>query len=118
VNGPGPQFARQITAFVRANLERCFHSVANAWFQVNGDDAVGESYVIAVATAGGNDVMTSGRYIDAYQRRDGVWKFKSRSFVIDWSSTQPTSYESGGMYAALSTRGSYGRGDPVYAFRK
>jgi hypothetical protein len=118
VNAPGPEFARRITDFVRANLERCFHSVANAWFQIDGDDAVGESYVIAVATAGGDDVMTGGRYIDAYQRRNGVWKFKSRSFVIDWSSTQPTTYEGGGMYASLGTRGSYGRGDPVYGFWK
>ena len=79
---------------------------------------MGESYVIAMATAGGSDVMTGGRYIDAFERRNGKWKFKSRSFVIDWSSTQPVSYESGGMYAALTTRGSYGRGDPVYAFWK
>jgi hypothetical protein len=118
INGPGPRFAREITDFVQKNLERCFHSVANAWFQIEGDDAVGESYVIAMASAGGNDVMTGGRYIDAYQRRDGVWKFKSRSFVIDWSSVQPTTYETGGMYAALPTRGSYGRGDPVYALWK
>jgi hypothetical protein len=116
INASGPQFAREITAFVRGNLERCFHSVANMWFEIDGDGAVGESYVIAVATAGGNDVMTGGRYIDAFERRNGKWKFKSRSFVIDWSSTQPTSHETGGMYAALTTRGSYGTSDPVYSF--
>ena len=116
VNGSGAQFAEQITDFVRSNLERCFHSVANVWFEIDGDDAVGESYVIAVATAGGNDVMTGGRYIDAFQRRHGAWKFQSRVFVIDWSSTQPTTFESGGMYASLATRGSYGAGDPVYSF--
>ena len=42
----------------------------------------------------------------------------SRSFVIDWSSVQPTTYETGGMYAALPTRGSYGRSDRVYALWK
>jgi hypothetical protein len=114
VNGSGPEFSRRIVEFVRTNLERCFHSVANTWFEIDGDGAVGESYVIAVATAGGNDVMTGGRYIDAFERRGGIWKFKSRSFVMDWSSTQPTSYQTDGMYASLTTRGCFGKDDPVY----
>jgi hypothetical protein len=116
VNGSGKRFASEVIAFVTANLERCFHSVANEWFDVRGDKAVGEIYVIATVTAGGNDIMTGGRYIDAYERRDGVWKFKSRDFVMDWSTTHPTTFESGGMYAGLPTRGRFGREDPVYAF--
>jgi hypothetical protein len=115
-NGSGPEFAVRITSFVRENLERCFHSVANEWYEVRGDDAVGESYVIANATAGGRDILTGGRYIDAYQRRGGVWKIKSRTFVVDWTNAQPTSFEGGGMYAPLTTRGCFGKSDPIYAF--
>jgi SnoaL-like domain len=115
-NGSGADFAKGVTAFVTGNLERCFHSVANEWFDVKGDDAIGESYVIAMMVVGGNDIMTGGRYVDAYRRVKGVWKFKSRSFVRDWTSTAPTTFEGGGMYGALKTRGCYGPKDPVYAF--
>lgn len=116
VNGDGKRFARDIVAFVRANLERGFHSVANEWYEIKGDKAIGESYVIAMVTAGGNDIMTGGRYIDSFERRTGVWKFKSRNFVVDWTTTHPTTFESGGMYSALPTRGRFGKEDPVYAF--
>ena len=116
VNGDGKRFARDIVAFVTANLQRAFHSVANEWYEIKGDKAIGESYVIAMVTAGGNDIMTGGRYIDAFERRNGAWKFRSRNFVVDWTTTHPTTFESGGMYAALPTRGCFGKQDPVYAF--
>ena len=118
VNGDGRRFAREIVEFVTKNLERSFHSVANEWLEIQGDKAIGESYVIAMVTAGGNDIMTGGRYIDSFERRAGVWRFKSRNFVVDWTTTHPTTFESGGMYAALPTRGRFGKEDPVYAFWK
>lgn len=115
-NGSGTEYAVKIVGFVRENLERCFHSIANEWYEVRGDGAVGESYVIANVTVGGRDILTGGRYIDAYERRSGVWKIKSRTFVVDWTNAQPTSYEGGGMYASLTTRGCFGKSDPIYAF--
>jgi hypothetical protein len=36
--------------------------------------------------------------------------------VEDWSNAQPTSHETTGMYAGLTTHGSYGETDPVYDF--
>lgn len=114
VNGTGGKFAEEITAYVTRNLQRCFHSVANFWFEVSGDRAVGESYVIATFTAGGNDTMVGGRYVDSFERRNGAWKFASRTFVTDWNMTHPSSFESDGMYASLTTRGCFGSEDPVY----
>jgi hypothetical protein len=118
INGSGREFAHGIARFVKDNLQRCFHSFSNAWFEIRGDDAVGESYVIAHVTAGGQDVMTGGRYLDTYQRRNGTWKFKSRTFVQDWSTTHPTSYQEDGLYETLKTRGRIGPDDPVYDFWK
>jgi hypothetical protein len=118
INGSGPEFARGITEFVRANLERCFHSVANEWYEVDGDRAVGESYGIATVTAGGNDVISGGRYIDTYERRKGVWKFASRTWVSDWTMTLPTTHQTDGMFESLKTRGCYGKDDPIYRFWK
>jgi len=117
INGSGSEFARQMPVFLRQNLERCWHSVANSWFQVAGDSAVGEVYVLATMTAGGNDVMTGGRYIDSYHRREGVWKFSSRTFVMDWTTSQPANPRNDAAYAAF-IRGCFGREDPVYRLLK
>lgn len=115
VNGSGAEFADGVTTYVRDNLDYCFHSVANEWIEVNGDHAVGELYVLAHMTAGGNDVMTGGRYIDRYERRGGRWKIKSRTFVMDWNATHPTTMQKDGLYEALKNRGRWGKADPVYA---
>jgi SnoaL-like domain len=115
VNASGPVFADAIVDYVTANLDYCFHSIANEWIEVKGDHAVGEHYILAHMCAGGQDVMTGGRYIDSYERREGVWKIKSRTFVADWNTSHPKSLELDGMYEPLKTRGSFGNGDPVYA---
>ena len=115
VNASGAAFANGIVDYVTANLDYCFHSIANEWIEVKGDHAVGEHYVIAHMCAGGQDVMTGGRYIDSYERRGGIWKIASRTFVADWNSTHPKSMELDGMYETLKTRGSFGKGDPIYA---
>jgi ketosteroid isomerase-like protein len=115
VNASGAQFASDTVDFVTANLDYCFHAIANEWIEVKGDHAVGEHYVTAQVSVGGQDVTTGGRYIDSYQRRGGVWKIAARTFVADWNTSHPNSLELDGMYEPLKTRGSFGKGDPVYA---
>jgi hypothetical protein len=120
-NGPARDFAAQVTAHLRDNVKRVFHSVANEWFQIDGDRAVGESYAIAMATvsADGKDVdtLTGGRYLDRFERRGGVWKIAERVFVQDWNQSQPsTAVFDDAFYGGLKLRGCYGPSDPVYAF--
>jgi uncharacterized protein (TIGR02246 family) len=114
-NASGAEFANQVVDHVTQHLDYCFHSVANEWVEVKGDHAVGEHYVIAHLSAGGQDVMTGGRYIDSYVRREGVWKIHARTFVADWNTSHPKSMELDGMYEALKNRGSFGKSDPIYA---
>lgn len=115
-NGSGPEFAREITDYVQQNLERCFHSIANEWVTVNGNRAIGEAYVIAHMTVGDTDTVTGGRYVNEFERRDGHWKISSHTFVADWNMNLPNSYQGDGMYAALDSRGCFGKSDPVYSF--
>lgn len=114
-NGNGQEFASQICDFVKNNTDYVFHSVANEWIEVRGDEAVGEHYVIAMMKAGGQDVMTGGRYIDRYVRDGGKWKIKERSFVMDWNRSDPTTMQEGGFFEGLEKRGRWGQDDPVYA---
>lgn len=114
-NGSGSEFTQFITAFVPENLERCFHSIANEWIDVHGDRAIAEAYVIAYSSAGGSDTLTGGRYLCEFERGDVGWGIRGLTFVQDWQNQLPGSFESGGMYEALDSRGCYGRDDPVYA---
>jgi len=114
VNGHAAAFARDITAYVTANLASCFHSIANEWIEVKGNHAVGEHYVITHHRTSAEDTMTGGRYLDRYERRDGTWKIASRVFVSDWTATHPSTYEPAGFYEGLTTRGCFGSNDPIY----
>ncbi|MCW1382547.1 nuclear transport factor 2 family protein [Novosphingobium sp. KCTC 2891] len=115
INGSGAEFAEQICAFVSTQLDLCFHSVANEWVEVNGDEAVGEHYALAHMTKNGHDVMTGGRYLDRYVKRDGKWLIRNRTFVTDWNTTHASTLQRDGFYEALKTWGCFGKEDPVYA---
>jgi hypothetical protein len=117
-NGPAEGYT-DVLFKISATLKRMYHSVANQIIEVRGASAVAESYVIAFGTApggtGDNDQLMGGRYLDRFERRDGVWKYTSRRFVLDWSIDQPSSDRSdAGMLAMLSFGGRF-PDDPVYA---
>lgn len=113
-NGSGHDFAQFMTRFVPENLQRCFHSIANEWVDVRGDCAVGEAYVIAYSSAGGSDVLTGGRYLCEFERREAGWCISGLTFIQDWQNQLPGTFATDGMYEALDSRGCYGRDDPVY----
>lgn len=120
--GPADEFCSMIVG-ATAGMKRMAHSVANEWLKVDGDEAVGESYVIAFTTApsddGDVDEFNGGRYLDRFARKNGEWKFTHRTFVPDWSTRHPSSDASDeGMMAQLKTRGTRSSDDPVYEFWK
>ena len=118
-NGNGRDFALEICRLVEEAYEQTFQSIANQWIEVEGDRAIGETYVIAVSTSRGDertDTLTGGRYIDRYERRGGQWAIAERTFVLDWARREPSTRDmTGGMYAALDLHGSRGQGDPVFS---
>jgi hypothetical protein len=119
-NGAGGDFPTAICALVEQAYEQTFHSIANQWIEIDGEGAIGETYVIAVATSRGGkdptDTLTGGRYIDRFERRDGRWAIAERTFVLDWARSEPSTRDmTGGLYSALDLQGQRGAGDPVYA---
>lgn len=120
-NGSGPDYAEQICRILRSVFDQTFHSIANQSIEVTGDSAIGETYVIAVSTMtdieqGKSEMLNGGRYLDRFERRDGVWKIAERTFVSDWSRVDRSSSTSDGSHAALELRGAMGPDDPVYGF--
>jgi len=95
-DGNGQRFATEICAIVRAVFDQTLHSIDHQWIEVTGDTAMGETYVVAVSTMtdlerGKSEILTGGRYLDRFIRRDGVWKFAARTFISDWSRIDGTS---------------------------
>lgn len=121
-NGAGRDFPAAICALVESAFEQTFHSIANQWIEVDGESAIGETYVIAVSTSRGpqpqTDTLTGGRYVDRFERRDGVWRIAERTFVLDWSRSEPSTRQMDGpLYGPLDLRGARGAADPVESLR-
>ena len=69
------------------------HMIGQVNIKVDGDQAVGEVYFQAfhkvVQDGEEKDLFISGRYVDRYERRDGIWKISFRSEVNDWARMKP-----------------------------
>lgn len=64
------------------------HFVSNERIDLDGDVAHSETYVLSCQDVIVNDVrktrIRAGRYLDRFERRDGVWKLAARTFVDEW----------------------------------
>lgn len=105
---------------VLGTMTRTQHVIGNILIELDGDQARGESYFIAHHTIPGEDdsdtfMIAAGRYLDRFERRDGIWKMAHRWAVYDWSSAAPSSdiWDRPAMdgYAF----GARGKPDPSYA---
>lgn len=118
--GSARQFCEVICADNPA-VEMNYHFTSNEWFELQGDRATGKIYVFAVASTRidgqPHDQLIGGRYLDTYARRDGLWKFTSRRFVMDWNINQPGSANWLEGIGAAATRGQRNRGDASYALQ-
>ncbi len=99
-----------------ANWQATSHTVTNMLFLIQGDHANGEHPTVAWhRTADGTrDLIAHGRYLDQYERRDGVWKFLRRNLVLDWMEERAVGGASGGEVDDGVERGRGGADDPVY----
>lgn len=62
----------------------CQHAVLNHYCELDGDDAYTETYYIFTGVAAEPPhLMSTGRYVDHFQRRDGEWRIANRVAVIE-----------------------------------
>ena len=84
---------------LRAELPKCertVHFVGNVLIDhLDHDRARCESYVLAFHRLGARgekpprDRTVSLRYLDRFERRDGVWRIATRRCVVEWTRTDP-----------------------------
>lgn len=117
INCPAAEFAAFSMMALGGHVAN-HHMLGNVLIEVEGDEAFGEVYFHAYhkyakpSGDGFEDLVVAGRYIDRYERRDGVWKIAYRSERNDWSRTTPTN----DPYFDLMANGLRGsrRDDAVY----
>lgn len=83
-------FAQEVLKPHKAN----HHMIGQVRIDFEGADvAFGEVYFQAfhrlVEGETETDMFVSGRYVDRYERRAGVWKIAHRSELVDWVRSEP-----------------------------
>ncbi len=90
-------FAQRVLTPHQAN----HHMIGQVRIDFEGADlAFGEVYFQAhhrLAEDGSTDLFVSGRYVDRYERRAGVWKIAHRSELVDWVRREPATGDTSGF---------------------
>lgn len=103
-----------------AKMERTQHLIGNILVEVEGDRAVGEAYFVANHDMLGADgravrMIAAGRYLDRFERRDGVWKIAHRHAVYDWNANHERTDTWDRSADSPRRFGERGAADAVYA---
>lgn len=133
-------FCDRVIPILREHALSTMHLVANSRLVLDGDRAAGEVYVVAyhvlksarsldtfigadaAQTIRGGFPETSveapfeynagARYLDRYERRDGVWRFAYRGLAFEWTQARPACPS---LALLNRTRGQRDPSDPSYA---
>lgn len=119
----GTFFDGPASAFV-ANLEQTMsvfevsqHTIGNASYRLDGDQAEGELYFTAYHRTVPPDPRhetVRGRYLDQYERRNGEWRISYRRLVWDSFETRPVQPSDTTILEQLGERGN---GGDDYSYR-
>jgi hypothetical protein len=92
------------------------HIIGNHLIEVEGDVAFSEAYFLIVWQSAEDDKtlthMRGGRYLDRFERRDGVWRIAFRVITDDWTQTEEVLTTLDVSAHAFAARAS--RSDPLY----
>ncbi len=109
--GTGYGFADFLDA-VHPTLRTHTHHLSNISVRVDGDRAGSETYVLMTAQVptedGGLELVSTGRYVDEWERRDGAWRIIRRLYLHSADTTRPVTGD------GFPTTGARDRTDPSY----
>jgi hypothetical protein len=135
------EFAEMLLPLMRRLFSATMHHVTNTDVRVQGDEGAAESYFIAwhlvvggyeeIVTMfgaayademqragrleGGHDFVGSGRYLDRFERRDGIWRIAERNVTMEWNHYGPVTHGSSeSLYGRMPAWARRDRTDPVY----
>jgi len=115
--GSGPEFVRWSPSIME-RFAFTQHVIINASFIVEGDIAQGECFMVAYHLGNKEpqrETIAHGRYLDRYEKRDGVWRILHRKTVFDWSEARPYDKELFTRISRGTTKGRPDENDPLYS---
>ncbi|MDB5446088.1 MAG: hypothetical protein JWQ97_1405 [Phenylobacterium sp.] len=85
---------------VHAAMEATRHMVTNIIIEVDAERAASECYwMVTLRLKGADgvryDTIGQGRYIDTFERIDGVWAIRHRQSLCDWGRIEPVGLAGG-----------------------
>lgn len=85
VTTPGPDYGERANTGHRAAFAANSHNLTNHSCEIDGDSAICETYVVGGLLSLDEESckIALGRYIDHLERRNGVWKIKTRRCPVD-----------------------------------
>ena len=87
--GPAAAFADWAFDFHNKYQTAHHHYILNHSCELDGDTAHSETYYLfaGVNREGPEVILSGGRYIDRFEKRDGRWAIAARKCLIEWSGT-------------------------------
>ena len=110
--GSGTEFAKWVCD-VLPHFVATHHFIADPYIRVEGDIAQVDTYCEAHHVGADTDMVLGLRYVDRFERRDGVWKIAERQGINEWLRYEPSS-DRGFWDGQAGQRGRRDRDDPVY----
>jgi hypothetical protein len=135
------EFAETLLPLMRRLFSGTMHHVTHSDIRILGDEAAVESYFIAwhlvvggyeeIVTMfgsayademqrlgtleGGHDFVGAGRYLDRFERRDGIWRIAERNVTMEWNHYGPVTHGSPeSLFGKMPAWARRDRTDPVY----
>lgn len=106
-----------------AGLAAIQHNITNHLIRLTGpDSAEGEAYLIAYHRAEHGStahlMITGGRYLDRYRKREGRWRIAHRKCVSDWTHEFSVPFKAHGENPVVGNiaEGRMDAQDPSYTF--
>lgn len=118
--GNAHTFCALVIEALPASYELTQHALGNTLVEIEGASAKSESYVTAwhLLIGAQEEMVFSGRYLDALECRDGVWKILHRTVVMDWSRNQAVNDQRHSEAFGTMQKGKHAQNDPLTAFLK
>lgn len=80
---------RPVLMEIEHNAGGSYHLQACSQIEFEGDDrAYVECYGLAGGHSGSDTQIYGGRYLHIFERRDGIWKSASCTYLLDWTMKQ------------------------------